>query len=118
MVSSNSPEVLAFVSRVWLTVRSATTNQLASLIRFWIRIRSKCQYHKSTSRQEEGRLKRMAANYWESTQRKHWQFTRQQLEDMRGKLEDEERNLVQMYPLPEIRYLSIYLNQRMMSLLQ
>jgi cyclin C len=54
----------------------------------------------------------MAANYWESTQRKHWQFTRTQLEDLRSKLEDEDQNLVQMYPLPQVRYLSIYFNQR------
>lgn len=55
----------------------------------------------------------MAANYWESTQRRHWQFTRQQLEDLRKKLEDEDQNLVQMYPLPQVRHLSIYFNQRM-----
>jgi hypothetical protein len=54
----------------------------------------------------------MAANYWESTQRRHWQFTRQQLEDLRKKLEDEDQNLVQMYTLPELRHLSIYFNQR------
>jgi len=54
----------------------------------------------------------MAANYWESTQRKHWQFTRQQLEDIRKKLEDEDQTLVQMYPLPQVRHLSIYFNQR------
>jgi cyclin C len=54
----------------------------------------------------------MAANYWESTQRRHWQFTRQQLEDLRKKLEDEDQNLVQMYPLPQLRHLSIYFNQR------
>jgi hypothetical protein len=52
----------------------------------------------------------MAANFWESTQRRHWQFTREQLEDLRKKLEDEE--LVQMYPLPALRHLSIYFNQR------
>ncbi|KAL2075940.1 hypothetical protein VTL71DRAFT_883 [Oculimacula yallundae] len=54
----------------------------------------------------------MAANYWESTQRRHWQFTRQQLEDMRKKLEEEDQNLVKMYPLPEIRHQSIYFNQQ------
>jgi deoxyribodipyrimidine photolyase len=54
----------------------------------------------------------MAANYWESTQRRNWQFTREQLEDLRQKLEDEEQNLVQMYPLPQLRHLSIYFNQR------
>lgn len=54
----------------------------------------------------------MAANYWESTQRRHWQFTRQQLEDLRKNLEDEDQSLVQMYPLPQLRHLSIYFNQR------
>ncbi|PVH86540.1 cyclin-C [Cadophora sp. DSE1049] len=58
----------------------------------------------------------MAANYWESTQRRHWQFTRQQLEDMRKKLEEEDQNLVKMYPLPEIRHQSIYFNQQIARL--
>jgi hypothetical protein len=58
-------------------------------------------------------LHEMAANYWESTQRRYWQFTRQQLDDLRKKLEEEDQNLVQMYPLPQLRYLSIYFNQRM-----
>jgi cyclin C len=58
----------------------------------------------------------MAANYWESTQRKHWQFTRQQLAELRKKLEGEDQNLVQMYALPQVRHLSIYFNQRMPSL--
>lgn len=53
----------------------------------------------------------MAANYWESTQRKHWQFARPQLEEARQKLEDEDPGLIQTYPLPEIRHLSIYYNQ-------
>jgi cyclin C len=50
----------------------------------------------------------MAANYWESTQRKYWTFTRQQLALERKKVEDLERNLVNMYPLPDRRHLSIY----------
>ena len=54
----------------------------------------------------------MAANYWESSQRRHWQFTREGLEDLRKKLEDEDLNLVQAYPLPQLRHLSIYFNQR------
>ncbi|KAM3065225.1 RNA polymerase II holoenzyme cyclin-like subunit [Clarireedia jacksonii] len=58
----------------------------------------------------------MAANYWESTQRKYWQFTREQLEDLRSKLEDEDQNLVQMYPLPQLRHLSIYFNQQISRL--
>ncbi|KAF4628023.1 hypothetical protein G7Y89_g10134 [Cudoniella acicularis] len=52
----------------------------------------------------------MAANYWESTQRRHWQFSKSQLDELRKKLEDEDPNLVQMYPLPPLRHLSIYFN--------
>lgn len=55
----------------------------------------------------------MAANYWASTQRRHWQFTKDQLSDIRDRLEDSERGLVQQYPLPDRRLLSIYFNQRM-----
>ncbi|KAK0704919.1 cyclin-C [Lasiosphaeris hirsuta] len=54
----------------------------------------------------------MAANYWESTQRRHWQFTKDELVTMRQKLEDEEAGLVQMYPLPQLRHLNIYFNQQ------
>lgn len=54
----------------------------------------------------------MAANYWESTQRRHWQFTKPGLAELRQKLEDEEPSLVQNFPLPQIRHLSIYFNQR------
>ena len=54
----------------------------------------------------------MAANYWESTQRKHWQFSKQELARLRQKLEDEDKNLVQSYPLPQLRQLSIFFNQR------
>ena len=54
----------------------------------------------------------MAANYWESTQRRHWQFTRASLGDIRRKLEDEDPSLVQRYALPERRLLSIFYNQR------
>lgn len=54
----------------------------------------------------------MAANYWESTQRKHWQFTKEQLASMRQKLEDEDPNLVQSFGLPQLRHLNIFFNQR------
>jgi cyclin-C len=57
----------------------------------------------------------MAANYWESTQRRFWQFSKQELAELRQKLEDEEQNLVQAYPLPQLRHLSIYFNQRQWS---
>lgn len=54
----------------------------------------------------------MAANYWESTQRKHWQFTKDQLATMRQQLEDEDPVLVQMFPLQQLRHLNIYFNQQ------
>ena len=54
----------------------------------------------------------MASNYWESTQRKFWTFTKQQLAFERKKIEDSERNLVNLYPLPDRRHLSIYFYHR------
>ena len=54
----------------------------------------------------------MAANYWESTQRRHWQFTKDELAAMRQRLDDEDPALVQMFPLPQLRHLNIYFNQR------
>jgi cyclin C len=54
----------------------------------------------------------MAANYWESTQRKHWQFTKDELAAIRQRLDDEDPTLVQMFPLPPLRHLNIYFNQR------
>lgn len=54
----------------------------------------------------------MAANYWESTQRRSWQFSKDELAQMREKLEESEQSLVQLFPLPQRRHLSIYFNQR------
>ncbi|KAK4118705.1 cyclin-like protein [Parathielavia appendiculata] len=54
----------------------------------------------------------MAANYWESTQRKHWQFTKDDLAVIRQRLDDEDPTLVQMFPLPPLRHLNIYFNQQ------
>lgn len=54
----------------------------------------------------------MAANYWESTQRRFWQFSKKELADLREKLEVEEETLVKAFPLPVLRHLSIYFNQR------
>ncbi|CBX92541.1 hypothetical protein IAQ61_006063 [Plenodomus lingam] len=50
----------------------------------------------------------MASSYWESTQRKFWTFTKQELATERKKIEDSERNIVNLYPLPDRRHLSIY----------
>lgn len=54
----------------------------------------------------------MTANYWESTQRRHWLFTKDELAATRQRLDDEDPNLVQMFPLPPLRHLNIYFNQR------
>ncbi|KAI5457300.1 cyclin-like protein [Mariannaea sp. PMI_226] len=58
----------------------------------------------------------MSANYWESTQRRHWQFTKEQLATMRQKLEEENADLVRMFPLPQQRHLNIYFNQQLIRL--
>ncbi len=63
-------------------------------------------------RYERAHLVKMAASYWDSTQRKHWQFTKDRLAEMRQSLEDEDPGLVQMFPLPSTRHLNIYFNQR------
>ncbi|KAI0483977.1 cyclin-C [Xylariaceae sp. FL0804] len=58
----------------------------------------------------------MAASYWDSTHRRFWQFTKEELAQMRKKLEDGEQNLVQMFPLPDRRHLYIYYNQQLIRL--
>ncbi|KAI0154468.1 cyclin-C [Xylariaceae sp. FL1272] len=55
----------------------------------------------------------MAANYWESTQRRNWQFTKDELALKREQLEESEQELVRMYPLPEQRHLNIYFNYQL-----
>ena len=54
----------------------------------------------------------MASSYWESTQRKFWTFTKQELDFQRRRIEDSERSLVSMNPLPDRRHLSIYFYHR------
>ncbi|KAI1076518.1 cyclin-C [Whalleya microplaca] len=55
----------------------------------------------------------MAANYWESTQRRFWQFSKEELAQMRQDLEEREQALVQMFPLPQTRHLNIFFNQQL-----
>jgi cyclin C len=43
---------------------------------------------------------------------KFWTFTKPQLALERKRLEDSERNVVTMYPLPDRRHLSIYFYHR------
>ncbi|EFY92240.1 RNA polymerase II holoenzyme cyclin-like subunit [Metarhizium acridum] len=58
----------------------------------------------------------MSANYWDSTQRRHWLFTKDQLSTMRQKLDDDNADLVRMFPLPQPRHLAIYFNQQLLRL--
>lgn len=58
----------------------------------------------------------MAANYWASTQRLYWHFTKAELNDMRQDLENEDRTILEQYPLPDRRLLSIFFNQQLVKL--
>ncbi|KAK7949069.1 RNA polymerase II holoenzyme cyclin-like subunit [Apiospora aurea] len=58
----------------------------------------------------------MAASFWESTQRRYWMFSKEELAQMREKLCDEDPKLVQSYPLPDWKYLYIYFNQQIARL--
>lgn len=58
----------------------------------------------------------MAANYWASTQKLYWHFTKAQLSEIRQQLEDEDRVTLQQYPLPDVRLLSIFFNQQLVKL--
>lgn len=53
----------------------------------------------------------MAANYWSSTQKHAWTFTKSELADMRKKLEYKDRQLIDQYHLPDRRILNIYFCQ-------
>lgn len=57
----------------------------------------------------------MAANYWTSTQRQHWLFTKAQLSALRQTLDDAERPLVTQFALPERRHLSLFFKEREFS---
>jgi cyclin C len=54
----------------------------------------------------------MAANYWTSTQRRHWLFSREKLADIRGALREKDKVAHSQFPLPDQRLLNIYFNQR------
>ncbi|KAJ9418314.1 hypothetical protein QL093DRAFT_2591617 [Fusarium oxysporum] len=60
--------------------------------------------------------KDMSANYWQSTQCRFWSFTKEQLATMRQKLEEDNAELVRMFPLPQQRHLYIYFNQQLIRL--
>ncbi|KAM0236007.1 hypothetical protein ACHAPO_005230 [Fusarium lateritium] len=58
----------------------------------------------------------MSASYWQSTQCRFWTFTKEQLATMRQKLEEDNAELVRMFPLPQQRHLNIYFNQQLIRL--
>lgn len=58
----------------------------------------------------------MAANYWASTQRRHWLFSRESLADVRERLWEKDKVTHSQFPLPDQRLLNIYFNQRKNSL--
>lgn len=60
----------------------------------------------------------MAANYWASTQRRHWLFSRESLADVRERLREKDKVTHSQFPLPDQRLLNIYFNQRKKSPLQ
>ena len=57
----------------------------------------------------------MAANYWSSTQRRFWFFSKEKLASMHEEIEDQDRDLAQQYPLPDRRLLTIYLKDRTLA---
>ncbi|KAJ5938952.1 hypothetical protein N7454_002446 [Penicillium verhagenii] len=58
----------------------------------------------------------MAANYWASTQRRHWLFSREKLADIREKLREQDKVAHTQFPLPDQRLLNIYFNQQLIKL--
>ncbi len=56
----------------------------------------------------------MAANYWASTQRRHWLFSRERLVEIRDGFKEKDKTTHSQFPLPDQRLLNIYFNQRKM----
>src|SRR5438046_562783 len=53
----------------------------------------------------------MAANYWSSTQRRFWLFTRDSLAEIREEREAQDRGSLSQYPLPDQRLINIYIKE-------
>ncbi|KAL4893523.1 cyclin-like protein [Aspergillus ambiguus] len=58
----------------------------------------------------------MAANYWVSTQRRHWLFTRERLADIREGFKERDKVAYSQFPLPDQRLLNIYFSQQLIKL--
>ncbi|RJE18275.1 hypothetical protein PHISCL_09388 [Aspergillus sclerotialis] len=58
----------------------------------------------------------MAANYWVSTQRRYWLFSREKLAEAREKLKERDNVAYSQLPLPDQRLLNIYFSQQLSKL--
>ncbi|BCS20040.1 cyclin-dependent protein serine/threonine kinase regulator SSN8 [Aspergillus puulaauensis] len=58
----------------------------------------------------------MAANYWASTQRRHWLFSRERLAEIRDGFKEKDKGAHSQFPLPDQRLLNIYFNQQLIKL--
>lgn len=58
----------------------------------------------------------MAANYWTSTQRRFWLFTKDSLADIREEHEVQDRGMSQQYSLPDNRLVNIYIKECLLRL--
>ncbi|CCX06950.1 RNA polymerase II holoenzyme cyclin-like subunit [Pyronema domesticum] len=58
----------------------------------------------------------MAANYWTSSQRKHWTMTREKLAETRQNLDMADEKALATFPLPSYRHLSIFFHLQLVRL--
>jgi len=58
----------------------------------------------------------MAANYWTSTQRKHWTVTPEKLTEIRDDLEKQNTKILEQWPYPDRRLMFIFLRDRLLQL--
>ncbi|KAN0079077.1 Cyclin-like protein [Elaphomyces granulatus] len=58
----------------------------------------------------------MAANFWASTQRRHWLFSKEKLAEIRDNLTERDKLAHSQFPLPDSRLLNIYFNQQLTKL--
>lgn len=58
----------------------------------------------------------MAADYWISTQRRFWLFTKDSLADIREEHEISDRTVLQQYPLPDQRLINVYFKECILRL--
>ncbi|PYH90263.1 C-type cyclin [Aspergillus ellipticus CBS 707.79] len=58
----------------------------------------------------------MAANYWASTQRRHWLFSREKLAEIRESFRERDKVAHTQFPLPDQRLLNIYFSQQLIKL--